>query len=204
LLGSVSPQTDTTRARTKRPHQLRTSPTFGFDFAALDLDCIQSASLGFGLYFRWIGLDPFQKMKQGLDLDWFWPARTWIWIASAQPCLGFGLVLGFGSVFNLLNLNQVTYRPPGKLPGAGEQSIVGGIEKCRAHSSSHAHTFSSKSLLCNVNRNPKMSKARGNTHVRSTTKHETHTKDAQLPGTIDTPGKKPTPQAPFPPTHTSK
>ena len=109
------------------------SSIFGFDFAALDLDCIQSASLGFGLYFRWIGLDPFQKIKQGLDLDWFWPARTWIWIASAQPCLGFGLFLGFGSVFNLLNLNQVTYRPPGKLPGAGEQSTVGGIEKCRAH-----------------------------------------------------------------------
>ena len=112
------------------------SSTFGFDFAALDLDCIQSASLGFGLHFRWIGLDPFQKIKQGLDLDWFWPARTWIWIASAQPCLGFGLVLGFGSVFNLLNLNQVTYRPPGKLPGAGEQSIVGGIEKCTRRASS--------------------------------------------------------------------
>ena len=70
------------------------SPTFGFDFAALDLDCIQSASLGFGLYFRWIGLDPFQKTKQGLDLDCFWPALPWIWIASAQPCLGFGLFTG--------------------------------------------------------------------------------------------------------------
>ena len=73
---------------------LGASSTFGFDFAALDLDCIQSASLGFGLHFRWIGLDPFQKPKQGLDLDWFWPARTWIWIASAQPCLGFGLFPG--------------------------------------------------------------------------------------------------------------
>ena len=49
-----------------------------------------------------------------------------------------------------------------------------------------------------------MSKARGNIHMRSTTKHENHTKDAQLPGTIDTPGKKPTTQAPFPPTNTSK
>ena len=72
---------------------LQSSPTFGFDFAALDLDCIQSASLGFGLYFRWIGLDPFQKTKQGfgfglflagqdLDLDCFCPALPWIWIAS--------------------------------------------------------------------------------------------------------------------------
>ena len=97
---------------------------------ALDLDCI------------FVRLDRILSKNQ---------SRDWIWIGPGGQGIRFGLLLPspaldldrfldpFGSAFNLLNLNQATYRPPGKLPGAGEQSIVGGIEKCRAHS--HMHHF---------------------------------------------------------------